>query len=112
MSPWVTFDSTSASIKDNADKDYVSYASQKRSSHLWMGNAEEDEYNVPLSASPEWWSGLSGVVSDMVVSVGEYEIFRDDMGQWVEKVQVSCEIRRRGPILVWKRKRANWTVDS
>lgn len=50
MSPWVTFDDTSASMKENAHKDYANQAYLKESS---IGSAETDEYNVPLSASPE-----------------------------------------------------------
>ena len=52
-----------------------------------MGDSEEDEFDVPLGASPEWWRGLS--VSEVGVVWGGYEFFRDDIESWVKKVKVS-----------------------
>jgi len=88
ISPWVTFKGDSISMKENADKDFVIHESLRRGSDMFMDGAKEDEFNVPLSASPEWWRGLGERVREIGVLVGGYEIFRDDVRAWVGKVKV------------------------
>jgi len=45
-----------------------------------------DAYNVPLSASPDWWKGLP--VHDLCVLVGEYEMFFDDIQVFAQNLNV------------------------
>lgn len=70
----------------NGQKDFLSEDWLNESSKGFMGGAEIDPYNTPLSASPVWWKGLP--VTDLGVCGGEYEIFLDDIKAWVEKVKV------------------------
>ncbi|KAH7403807.1 Alpha/Beta hydrolase protein [Cadophora sp. MPI-SDFR-AT-0126] len=86
ISPWVTFEQTSASMTENSNKDFMTKPLLKKSSDLLMGTAKEDKYTMPLIAEPEWWKDLK--VKELGVTGGEYELFKDDIENWVNNVKV------------------------
>lgn len=87
LSPWVTFDQDSASMKSNAQKDVVERVALKTWSDSFMGNARRDSYNDPKSAPSSWWKGLK--VSDICLMAGRDEIFVDDIKALSETMKVS-----------------------
>ncbi|KAL3475556.1 Alpha/Beta hydrolase protein [Aspergillus californicus] len=77
VSPWVTFNSDSISMKRNRDKDFPDADMLHDSAMLFQGDASIDNYIDPLNAQPDWWRDL--IIHDICVVAGEYEIFRDDI---------------------------------
>jgi len=55
ISPWVSFDYDTPSAKANQDIDMISAFGCKGASKQFLGSVDEDEYTVPLRASPDWW---------------------------------------------------------
>ena len=87
ISPWVTDDVTSSSMKSNLATDYLDHNVIRYSAAKFMGNAKRDNYSWPLDAPTEWWEDLQ--VQDICVLGAEYEIFVADVEAWTKKVQVS-----------------------
>ncbi|MCJ1252117.1 hypothetical protein MMC30_009355 [Trapelia coarctata] len=87
ISPWVTFAWDASSMRTNERKDYLGQTSLKDCTLKFLGDAKVDAYNVPLSASPDWWKGLP--VHDLCVLVGEYEMFLDDILAFAQNLKVS-----------------------
>ncbi len=86
ISPWVIFDSSATSTTSNLKYDFVSQSDLLPKARWFVPANEEDDYNIPLNASPEWWKGLP--VKNILVTAGDYEIFRDDIAEIVKKMRV------------------------
>jgi hypothetical protein len=74
-------------MKKNADIDYIGPSTLTDASLAFLGEANDDPYNKPLTALPEWWQDLP--VWQACVLVGEYEVFLDHVSTFVQMVQVS-----------------------
>jgi len=73
-------------MKANLHLDHLSLNTLKTVSLQFLGDSKENSYNVPLSASPEWWRDLP--VQNICVIGGEYELFLDDVEGWTKNVKV------------------------
>ena len=85
MSPWVTFKTTSQSMKRNLYGDYVDYDSIRRAADLFA-DGKEDTYCAPLTATATSWKGIK--VKRLAIVAGEFEIMVDDIFQFAENVKV------------------------
>ncbi|RPB13829.1 alpha/beta-hydrolase [Morchella conica CCBAS932] len=85
LSPWVTFENTAKSFKENAEKDYL-YAENAAAwaPSEFCDHADYNSYNVPLSADPSWWTGFPGAKTLLVC--GEWELSRDDIKEIGERM--------------------------
>ncbi|KAH6988321.1 Alpha/Beta hydrolase protein [Ilyonectria sp. MPI-CAGE-AT-0026] len=85
ISPWVTFDLSSNSMKANRLKDCLSQPTLHTWSRNFLGQAPLDNYNFPLGAQRSWWSPMQDI--DLFVIAGADEIFVDDIEQWVDNLK-------------------------
>ncbi|KAI6856580.1 hypothetical protein KC338_g8373 [Hortaea werneckii] len=88
VSPWVTFAQDSPSMNVDKSLDYMSRSALENASQAFMSNAPVDEYNTPLSASPEYWKNLPEAVQSIRVLAGGVELFADDIKAYAEKLKV------------------------
>lgn len=73
----------------NSKKDVVAQEFLLSCAKSFLGNDnrdQEDFYNVPLSAPPEWWKDIK--VQKLGILTGEFEILRDDILALAKKIQV------------------------
>jgi acetyl esterase/lipase len=96
LSPWVTFEQDSTSMRTNSQKDVVDAVALKTWSDSFMNNAKNDYYTDPKSAPASWWDGLK--VGDICLMAGRDELFVDDIEALAETMKVSRRQRglRRG----------------
>jgi hypothetical protein len=85
VSPWVTFKTTSQSMKRNVYGDYVDHDSIRRAAGLFA-DGMEDTYCAPLTATATSWKGIK--VRHLAIVAGEFEIMVDDIIQFAENVKV------------------------
>ena len=53
-----------------------------------MNGAEADNYNQPFHASDAWWSGLDGVVQQMLITAGTDEVLLDVIAAFAKRMEV------------------------
>lgn len=82
-------------MTSNMDKDYLNRDAAKSMSGMFLGEAKDDSYSTPLSASAEWWKDLQ--VEDLCIMGAEYEMFVDDIKAWAEIVKVRLSTRGEFP---------------
>ncbi|KAK0628020.1 hypothetical protein DIS24_g10878 [Lasiodiplodia hormozganensis] len=88
ISPWVSFDTTTASYARNATRDMISAASVTRWATLFLGGRPTDPYNEPVDVPAGWWKGLdTKAVRDVLFLAGEYEVLLDGILNCVESVR-------------------------
>lgn len=98
LSPWVTFEDTTASNVRNRESDIINTEHLALWSSLFMGDAPKDAYVEPLEAPDDWWRGAK---TDGILLVGgSQEIMLDDIISMARKLEV-----RAWEVLVW------WIVD-
>ncbi len=68
ISPWVAFTNSSTSMNANKKKDFLNFTNLEQLSAQFVGSAGLDGYNMPLSASPDWWKGLQ--VQNLCIMAG------------------------------------------
>lgn len=76
ISPWVTTSLSAASFRENAPRDYLHKETAKLFMDFWKPR-KEDMWADILRAKEGFWATLP--VAQMVVTVGEFEVFRDDV---------------------------------
>lgn len=86
VSPWVTFDQTSAAFENNKSKDVLSKPALKVFSEYFMADASRSEYNHPLYADPAWWKNMPA--DSILLLAGRDEIFIDDISAFGDKLKV------------------------
>lgn len=106
ISPWVQFNPDEGSVKRNQNSDYVTPAAAKRWSSLFLGislthpgllfpftdlrrtgNKPLDNYNQPLNAEVDWFSGLDSKVKDIFIWGGGGEVLIDSIDAFTKKLQ-------------------------
>jgi acetyl esterase/lipase len=88
VSPWVTMDTSAASMQLNKDKDLLSATSLEYWARNFLGGADFDSWNTPTMAPEEWWVDL--LVDDILVLYGDDELLRDDTSTFCERLRVSA----------------------
>ncbi|KAI9924921.1 hypothetical protein ASPWEDRAFT_31766 [Aspergillus wentii DTO 134E9] len=86
ISPWVTFDTTAASMKYNFYHDHVHPGLLDISAKKFLGDSETDAYNEPLKAPADWWKDLQ--TQQLSILAAECEIFFDDIIAFADKVKI------------------------
>ncbi|KAI9786493.1 MAG: hypothetical protein M1839_006953 [Geoglossum umbratile] len=87
ISPWVTFDISAPAMKSNQYKDCLKDIVLRYWGDQFMGAAEVDPYNQPLTAPPNWWSTLT--VDEILVVAGRDELLVDDIREFAKKLEAS-----------------------
>ncbi|KFY73143.1 hypothetical protein V499_06787 [Pseudogymnoascus sp. VKM F-103] len=85
VSPWVTMDTSAASMQLNKDKDVLSASSLEYWAQNFLGGADYDSWNTPTMAPEEWWGDL--LVDDILVLYGHDELLRDDTLIFCERLR-------------------------
>ncbi len=98
-------------MRSNSGRDYLSQTSLAMGALQYLGGAKIDSYNVPMSASGDWWQNLK--VRDICVVGGEYEMFIDDIEAWTKivKVRAMIELEYHFPLL-YQGARTKFASDS
>jgi acetyl esterase/lipase len=94
VSPWVSLDTSVASMQLNRDKDVLTARSLEYWARNFLGGADLDAWNHPTMAPEEWWRDL--LVDDILVLYGDDELLRDDTAVFCERLRVSawlCSLR-------------------
>ena len=87
IAPWASFRQDFASMKDNVNKDMLTPGTLKRWSDLYIAGQEGDNYNQPMLAPVEWWSGLK--VDEILVVAGSDELLLGGIEEFLKKLKVS-----------------------
>lgn len=87
VSPWITFQTDSASFTRNRRKDIVAPAALIKWSKAFLGRSVRDNYTHPVDAPAESWKGVHA--EKVAFVAGANELFVDDIRTLVEKVKVS-----------------------
>ncbi|EKG17420.1 Alpha/beta hydrolase fold-3 [Macrophomina phaseolina MS6] len=88
ISPWVSFDTETASFERNASRDVVTPGALARWATVFLGGRPTDEYNEPVDVPAGWWRGLGErVVGDVLFLAGEYEVLLDGILNCAESVR-------------------------
>ncbi|KAK6001215.1 hypothetical protein QM012_002546 [Aureobasidium pullulans] len=84
ISPWVSDDTSTLSFNQNSWVDMLprhispNAAAWLISSHIQQAESESKQgWAIPSNADKEWWSTLAEIVTDVYITVGEQEMFRD-----------------------------------
>lgn len=106
ISPWVNFDINQPSFARNVQTDYLDPRVGDRWSKTFLGGAELDNYNQPVLSESDWFAGLDGVVTEVLVWGGGAEVLIDSIDRivaqlksvfpkldYVKEVSVRCEMR-------------------
>jgi acetyl esterase/lipase len=75
FSPWVTTSLAAASFRENASRDYLNETAARMFLGFWK--PREEVWADILRAKEDFWGTLP--VEKMVVTVGGFEVFRDDV---------------------------------
>ena len=86
VSPWVTFEQHARSFETNQYCDLLSAGGLADWSTSYLGGAERDPYNTPLSAPTGWWKDAP--MGHVVVIAGQDEIFVDDDESFAKNLKV------------------------
>jgi hypothetical protein len=87
ISPWICFDYTSRSFKDNAESDYLTPAALNNASSTFIGpRREPDEYSEPVRAPPDWWEKVAAHVDEILIWGGGGEILIDGIRLFANNV--------------------------
>ncbi|KAJ3578594.1 hypothetical protein NPX13_g1970 [Xylaria arbuscula] len=89
VSPWTGPTVTAESAKHNACRDVVNKAVLEKWGTYAVGSAAQDEYNSPLTANSDWWSGISTLVKTTIVIGGKDEVLFNDIEALVNKLKPS-----------------------
>ncbi|KAJ5239867.1 alpha/beta-hydrolase [Penicillium chermesinum] len=84
LSPWVTFETTSESMKANAHRDALAIPALHKWASLFRGSAPSDPYLEPLSAPANWWQPL--LTKKVLITAGADEIFVDDIQKFAAQL--------------------------
>ena len=86
LSPWVSFNPTSASFKINAERDLFGPAAVKRWSAAFLGpGVSSDNYSEPRIAPVAWWRGTEKVVDYVLIWAGGDEVSLDSIEEFAKK---------------------------
>ena len=96
ISPWVSFDYNTRSMRENVEKDCVVPKFLELSSTMFLHtmpskNGERNdleftnEYCEPLLAEKEQWEGVQGVVSEVLITGGRNEIMINGIEEFAGK---------------------------
>ncbi|OQE13256.1 hypothetical protein PENFLA_c051G10194 [Penicillium flavigenum] len=84
LSPWVTFNTSSGSMRSNQYSDVLNVAALEKWATLFKGLATSDQYMEPLSAPEDWWQGLP--TREVLVIAGGDELFVDDIQNFADQL--------------------------
>lgn len=88
LAPWVSSDvSKFPSFTEHAITDTISPKSLKYWEGLYKNGKPDDEYIVPEMAAADWWSGMSQVTDNVLVTCGNDEALRDAIKSFFPKFQ-------------------------
>lgn len=84
ISPWVTFDTTSESMKVNSEHDPIFPSILDAWSSGYLGPQETgNPCSEPCKVPGGWWGGLPDIVGSVLVTAGIQEVMRDDLVAFV-----------------------------
>jgi acetyl esterase/lipase len=92
VSPWVTFDQKSGSMKENEQMDILSKRFLQHASVAFLSNAAVTVYNTPKSGDTVFWSDLREKIANVRVIAGGLELFVDDVQEFVDTIKVSPDV--------------------
>ncbi|KAK4506872.1 hypothetical protein PRZ48_000605 [Zasmidium cellare] len=87
LSPWVSFDTTTASWKRFEKSDMLAIPSVTRWTSQYLGDKPADNYNEAAIAEKSWWEGLDKVVKDVLVWGGGAERLLDGINDFSNKLK-------------------------
>lgn len=99
ISPWVTDKTESESFRWNARIDMLSSNLVRRSAGDFVSPSEAEAERVrghgwamPMHAGPGWWEGLGGVVTNLYITAGEQELFRDHIVEFGDHLRTELSL--------------------
>lgn len=84
LSPWVTFDTSSESMRTNRYRDVLAVPALERWAAIFQGSAPSDPYLEPLTAPKDWWQDLPA--KNVLVLAGDDEVFVDDIQKFAAQL--------------------------
>jgi acetyl esterase/lipase len=84
LSPWVTFDTNSDSMRANRISDVIAIPSLNKWASIFRGDAASDPYLEPLSAPENWWQSFPA--RNVLLLAGADEVFVDDIQHFAKQL--------------------------
>ncbi|KAI9724658.1 MAG: hypothetical protein M1828_003527 [Chrysothrix sp. TS-e1954] len=84
-SPWVSFRDDTESYKTNEHNDLLCTPTLRSFHQSWVEKKQYDNYNHPIQADSEWWSGADKLARDTLVWIGGGEVLLDSAQEWAQK---------------------------
>lgn len=95
ISPWISFQTSDPSFKQNAKSDYLTIAALDRASNTYIGpGGRHDNYSEAVRAHPEWWAGVSTVVDEIIIWGGGGEILIDGIRRFQASMKEGFEMAK------------------
>ncbi|CAK3888142.1 Steryl acetyl hydrolase 1 [Lecanosticta acicola] len=79
ISPWTSFGTDGDSWKRNATSDMLPPEAARRWASLYLGDSPANEYNEPIRADSQFYSGLPKIVENLLVWGGGGEVLIDSI---------------------------------
>lgn len=97
ISPWLTDDASTLSYKQNACVDMLPLNAASTAadylipSYVLRAELENSQgWAMPLYANDTWWQTLADVVSNIYITAGEFEMFRDHIVKFAEILRMQA----------------------
>ena len=94
IGPWVSFRIDWPSNYYNAYKDIISSEVARRWAMAYLGGRKSNNYIGPVEAPATWWKDAR--VQQLLCVAGTDELLIDPITEWVEKYNVSSQVRMTG----------------
>lgn len=88
-SPVVALNTQNLRFKTHEQQDPAGASTIQKWMERYLGSAKPDGWNEPLKNGQEWWIGLQGILSGLLITVASNEMMADDICKTVDKVKVS-----------------------
>lgn len=90
LSPWVSFNTHTPSYVTNAERDAFDARPLTRWSAAFLNSSSPfagDFYSEPCTAPPSWWEATAGVVGEVLIWGGSYEILLDGIEEFARRFE-------------------------
>ena len=87
LCPWCSFRTDWPSVSYNAHSDFISAPAGNMWSSSFLGGQKSDAYAEPLTAEPQWWEGLDGIVEEVMVLAGGGEVILDSVKELAKELE-------------------------
>ncbi|KAF2144923.1 uncharacterized protein K452DRAFT_316068 [Aplosporella prunicola CBS 121167] len=91
ISPWMDFTTDDESFQLYQAYDFLTPQLLGRWATTFLADRPADAYNRPARAPPGWWSGVGGIVGDVLQVCGAQEVLKDGQKRFSDAFQADWD---------------------